>query len=120
FANMKKGVRVINCARGGLVDGAALYEAIKSGKVGGAALDVFEQEPPPSDHPLLSLDQVIVTPHLGASTTEAQEGVAFTVAEQMRDFLLTGALRGAVNLPAIDQKQLTTLQPYLALAEGLG
>src|SRR5437899_8103857 len=120
FAKMKKGARIINCARGGLIDEHALYEALKSGIVAGAALDVFEQEPPPSDHPLLSLDQVIVTPHLGASTTEAQEGVAFTVAEQMRDFLLTGALRGAVNLPAIDQKQLTTLQPYLALAESLG
>src|SRR5205807_10151328 len=120
FGKMKKGVRVINCARGGLIDEEALYEAIKSGIVAGAALDVFEQEPPPADHPLLSLDQVIVTPHLGASTTEAQEGVAFTVAEQVRDFLLTGALRGAVNLPAIDQQQLTTLQPYLALAESLG
>jgi D-3-phosphoglycerate dehydrogenase len=120
LAKMKQGARVINCARGGLINERALYDAIKSGKIAGAALDVFEQEPPPSDHPLLSLDQVIVTPHLGASTTEAQEGVAFTVAEQMRDFLLTGALRGAVNLPAIDQKQLTTLQPYLALAESLG
>ena len=120
LAKMKQGARIINCARGGLVDEAALFNAIKSGKIGGAALDVFEQEPPPTDHPLLALDQVIVTPHLGASTTEAQEGVAFTVAEQMRDFFLTGALRGAVNLPAIDQKQLTTLQPYLALAESLG
>ncbi len=120
LAKMKDGARIINCARGGLVDESALYDAIKSGKIAGAALDVFEQEPPPADHPLLSLDEVIVTPHLGASTTEAQEGVAFTVAEQMRDFLLTGALRGAVNLPAIDQKQLTTLQPYLALAESLG
>lgn len=120
IAKMKTGARIINCARGGLVDEAALFDAIKSGKIAGAALDVFEQEPPPSDYPLLQLDEVIVTPHLGASTTEAQEGVAFTVAEQMRDFLLTGALRGAVNLPAIDQKQLTTLQPYLALAESLG
>ncbi|HYX28367.1 MAG TPA: phosphoglycerate dehydrogenase [Pyrinomonadaceae bacterium] len=120
FAKMKHGVRIINCARGGLIDEAALYEAIKSGRVAGAALDVFEREPPPSDHPLLQLDEVIVTPHLGASTTEAQEGVAFTVAEQMRDFFLTGALRGAVNLPAIDPKQLTILQPHLALAESLG
>ncbi|HEY5068753.1 MAG TPA: hydroxyacid dehydrogenase, partial [Candidatus Acidoferrum sp.] len=89
FAKMKKGARIINCARGGLVDESALYDAIKSGVVAGAALDVFEQEPPPPDHPLLGLDEVIVTPHLGASTTEAQEGVAFTVAEQMRDYLLT-------------------------------
>ena len=120
FGKMKKGVRVINCARGGLVDEGALYEAIKSGTVAGAALDVFEQEPPPADHPLLSLDEVIATPHLGASTTEAQEGVAFTVAEQMRDYLLTGALRGAVNVPALGAKELSTLQPYLALAESLG
>src|SRR5215510_9354029 len=87
LAKMKQGARVINCARGGLVDEAALYEAISSGKIAGAALDVFSQEPPPTDHPLLNLDQVIVSPHLGASTTEAQEGVAFTVAEQMRDYL---------------------------------
>ena len=120
FAKMKKGARIINCARGGLVDEAALYEAIKSGIVAGAALDVFEQEPPPADHPLLSLAGVIATPHLGASTTEAQEGVAFTVAEQMRDYLLTGALRGAVNVPSLGAKELSLLQPYLALAESLG
>ena len=120
FAKMKNGVRIINCARGGLIDEGALYQAIKSGKVAGAALDVFESEPPPTDHQLLQLDEVIVTPHLGASTTEAQEGVALTVAEQMRDFLLTGALRGAVNLPPIDQKVLATLEPYLSLAESLG
>jgi D-3-phosphoglycerate dehydrogenase len=120
FTKMKKGARIINCARGGLVDEAALFEAIKSGIVAGAALDVFEQEPPPPDHPLLGLDEVIVTPHLGASTTEAQEGVAVTVAEQMRDYLLTGALRGAVNVPALGAKELSVLQPYLALAESLG
>ncbi|MGI9065884.1 MAG: phosphoglycerate dehydrogenase [Pyrinomonadaceae bacterium] len=120
FAKMKKGVRVINCARGGLIDEDALYEAIKSGIVAGAALDVFVQEPPPADHPLLGLEEVIATPHLGASTTEAQEGVAFTVAEQMRDYLLTGALRGAVNVPALGAKELQTLQPFLQLAESLG
>src|SRR6266480_4148739 len=120
FAKMKKGARIINCARGGLIDESALYEAIKSGIVAGAALDVFEQEPPPANHPLLQLDQVIVTPHLGASTTEAQEGVAFTVAEQVRDYLLTGALRGAVNVPALGAKELNLLQPYLALAESQG
>jgi D-3-phosphoglycerate dehydrogenase len=117
---MKAGARVINCARGGLIDEAALYEAITSGKIAGAALDVFEQEPPPSDHPLLTLDEVIVTPHLGASTTEAQEGVAFTVAEQMRDYLLSGALRGAVNVPALGAKELAILQPYLSLSQSLG
>ena len=120
FAKMKQGVRVIKCARGGLVDEDALHDAIKSGVVAGAALDVFEQEPPPADQPLLALDEVIVTPHLGASTAEAQEGVAFTVAEQMRDYLLTGALRGAVNVPALGAKELNALQPYIALAESLG
>jgi len=83
-------------------------------------LDVFVKEPPPTDHPLVALDEVIATPHLGASTTEAQEGVAFTVAEQMRDYLLTGALRGAVNVPALGAKELQTLQPFLELAESLG
>ena len=117
---MRKGARIINCARGGLVDEAALYEAIKSGNIAGAALDVFAQEPPPPDHPLLGLEEVIVTPHLGASTAEAQEGVAFTVAEQMRDYLLTGALRGAVNVPALAAKELSALRPYLELAESLG
>ena len=90
------------------------------GSIAGAALDVFSEEPPPADHKLLQLDQVIVTPHLGASTKEAQEGVAFTVAEQMRDFLLTGALRGAVNVPAISIKEFNLVQPYVALAESLG
>ena len=120
FVKMKRGVRIINCARGGLVDEAALHEAIKSGIVAGAALDVFEKEPPAEDNPLLGLPEVIVTPHLGASTTEAQEGVAFTVAEQMRDYLLNGALRGAVNIPAIGAQELNALQPHIELAESLG
>jgi D-3-phosphoglycerate dehydrogenase len=120
FEKMKQGARVINCARGGLVDEGALYDAITSGKIAGAALDVFEQEPPPADHPLLKLDEVIVTPHLGASTSEAQEAVALTVAEQMRDYFLTGALRGAVNMPALGAKELATMQPYLLLAGSLG
>ena len=120
MAKMKKGARIINCARGGLVDEQALFEAIESGHIAGAALDVFTQEPPSPDNPLLKLDQVIVTPHLGASTTEAQEGVALTVAEQMRDYLSTGALRGAVNVPMVGTKELGLMQPYLALAESLG
>lgn len=120
FALMKKGVRIINCARGGLLDEKALYDAIQAGVVAGAALDVFEQEPPAPDNPLLSFAEVIVTPHLGASTTEAQEGVAFTVAEQMRDYLTSGALRGAVNVPALGAKELHALQPYIELAERLG
>ena len=120
FARMKQGVRIINCARGGLVDERALLAAIREGMVAGAALDVFEEEPPSPAHPLLALDEVIVTPHLGASTAEAQEGVALTVAEQMRDYLLTGALRGAVNVPALDAQELNVLQPFIALAESLG
>jgi len=120
FSKMKRGVRIINCARGGLVDERALLAAIKEGIVAGAALDVFEEEPPSADNPLLALDEVITTPHLGASTTEAQEGVALTVAEQMRDYLLTGALRGAVNVPALGTQELNALQPYIVLAERLG
>ena len=120
ISKMKQGARIINCARGGLVDEDALYEAITSGAIAGAALDVFTAEPPPSDHKLLQLEQVIVTPHLGASTKEAQEGVAFTVAEQMRDYLLTGVLRGAVNVPAIGIKEFNLVQPYVSLAESLG
>ena len=120
IAKMKRGARIINCARGGLVDEEALYEAITSGAIAGAALDVFTEEPPPAAHKLLHLEQVIVTPHLGASTKEAQEGVAFTVAEQMRDYLLTGVLRGAVNVPAISVKEFNLVQPYVKLAESLG
>lgn len=120
FSKMKRGVRVINCARGGLIDEAALYEAIKEGTVAGAALDVFEQEPPPSDNPLLELDEVIITPHLGASTKEAQEGVAVTVAEEIRDYLQSGALRGAVNVPALGTLEMQALKPYFGLAESLG
>jgi D-3-phosphoglycerate dehydrogenase len=120
FALMRPGVRVINCARGGLIDESALYAAIREGRVAGAAIDVFEQEPPPADHPLLALEEVIVTPHLGASTREAQEGVALTVAEQMRDYFLTGALRGAVNAPSMGAQELSALQPYIDLAGRLG
>jgi D-3-phosphoglycerate dehydrogenase len=120
FALMKPGVSIINCARGGLVDEQALAEALAEGRVAGAALDVFTQEPPPADHPLLHNDKVIVTPHLGASTKEAQEGVAVTVAEEIRDYLLTGALRGAVNLPTVGGDVLHKLKPYFALAENLG
>jgi D-3-phosphoglycerate dehydrogenase len=120
LACMKRDVRIINCARGGLIDESALYEALKEGRVAGAALDVFEEEPPPQTNPLLQFDCVITTPHLGASTREAQEGVAVTVAEQMRDYFQTGALRGAVNAPALGAQELHTLSPYLVLAERLG
>ncbi|HEX8071775.1 MAG TPA: phosphoglycerate dehydrogenase [Pyrinomonadaceae bacterium] len=120
LARMKPSARVLNCARGGLVDEQALYAALREGRVAGAALDVFEQEPPAADNPLLALEEVITTPHLGASTREAQEGVALTVAEQMRDYLLTGALRGAVNVPTLGAQELNVLQPYLTLAQRLG
>lgn len=120
FSKMKEGVRIINCARGGLVDEAALYDAIKSGKVAGAALDVFVQEPPAADHPLLGLDEVVVTPHLGASTNEAQDQVAVTIAEQVLDFLRTGAVAGAVNVPAVPPEAVEALRPYLLLGEKLG
>lgn len=120
FAKMRDGVRIINCARGGLVDEAALYDAIKSGRVAGAALDVFVQEPPPADHPLLALDEVIVTPHLGASTAEAQDQVAVTIAEQVAGFLETGAITGAVNIPAVSPEALEALKPYLLLGEKIG
>jgi D-3-phosphoglycerate dehydrogenase / 2-oxoglutarate reductase len=120
FEKMKKGVRIINCARGGLVDEQALYDAIKAGKVAGAALDVFVEEPVPTDHPLLTLDEVIVTPHLGASTAEAQDSVALVIAEQVANFLDTGAIAGAVNVPAVSTEALKTVGPYLTLGEKLG
>ncbi len=119
FKKMKKGVFVLNCARGGIVDEKALYDAIQSGIVAGAALDVFTQEPP-VDNPLLSLEQVVVTPHLGASTDEAQENVAMAVADQVIDYLLGGTIRNAVNAPNIDGAVLARLRPYLTLSEKLG
>jgi len=120
FEKMKKGVRVINCARGGIVDEAALLEALNSGKVAGAALDVFEEEPPSPDNPLLKLDSVIVTPHLGAATEEAQVQVAVDIAQQVVDFLLEGTIRQAVNIPAVSPKELEVLGPHLTLGERLG
>ncbi len=120
IAMMKDGVRLINSARGGIVDEKALYEALKSGKVGAAALDVFEKEPPEQRHPLLSLDNVACTPHLGAATEEAQENVAITVAEQVVDYLLYGTIRNAVNFPSVSADVLPSLQPYINLAERLG
>ncbi|MBN2468029.1 MAG: phosphoglycerate dehydrogenase [Deltaproteobacteria bacterium] len=120
FAKMKDGVRIINCARGGIVNESDLCDAIKSGKVAGAALDVFSEEPPPADLPLLELDRVICTPHLGASTEEAQVNVAVAVAEQMVDYLLNGTIRNAVNVPSISGELLAELSPYLTLAERMG
>jgi D-3-phosphoglycerate dehydrogenase len=120
FSKMKDGVFLINCARGGIVNEKDLCDAIKGGKVAGAALDVFEKEPPDSDNPLLDLDEVICTPHLGASTEEAQEKVAVAIAEQMVDYLLNGTIMNAVNVPSVDSKILATIKPYLDLAERLG
>jgi D-3-phosphoglycerate dehydrogenase len=117
---MKTGVRLINCARGGLIDERSLAEALRSGKVAGAALDVFEQEPPPAGNPLLAFDQVIATPHLGASTTEAQLGVATMIAEQVLDYLRHGTVRGAVNMPAVSAELLAAIGPYIALGEKIG
>src|SRR5262249_23195429 len=120
FAKMKKGVRIINCARGGIVDEIALYQAIKDGVVAGAALDVFVEEPPPANHPLLHLDQVICTPHLGAATDEAQINVAVAIADQIAHYLIEGVIQNAVNFPALTAKMLAILQPYLVLGEKLG
>jgi D-3-phosphoglycerate dehydrogenase len=120
FDKMKKGVRIINCARGGIVDEKDLYDAIKEGKVAGAAFDVFVEEPVPADHPLLTLDEVIVTPHLGASTDEAQVNVSIAIAEQMVEYLTTGGIRNAVNVPSVSPDVLPALRPYLLLAERMG
>ena len=120
FAKMKKGVRIINCARGGIVDEAALAAAIGTGTVAGAALDVFSQEPPPAEHPLLKLDQVICTPHLGAATDEAQVNVAVAIAHQVVNFLRAGVIQDAVNVPSMTTELLEALAPYLSLAEKLG
>jgi D-3-phosphoglycerate dehydrogenase len=120
LGQLKPGVRIINCARGGIIDEKALAEAIKSGHVKGAALDVFEQEPPPKDNPLLKLPQVIVTPHLGAATEEAQVKVAQELAETIRDYFLSGTVRNAVNLPAMGAEEYRELEPFILLAEKLG
>jgi D-3-phosphoglycerate dehydrogenase len=120
FDMMKPTARVINCARGGIVDEEALVEALKAEKIAGAALDVFTQEPLPGDHPLRELDNVVLAPHLGASTAEAQENVAIQLAEQIVDLLKNGEIRNAVNAPSIDPAILEEMNPYLRLAEQLG
>jgi D-3-phosphoglycerate dehydrogenase / 2-oxoglutarate reductase len=119
IAKMNSGVRIINCARGGLVDEAALRQALDSGKVAGAAFDVFVQEPA-TENPLFGHPNVVCTPHLGAATSEAQENVALQVAEQMSDYLLRGAISNAVNFPSISAEEAPKLKPFIALAEKLG
>jgi len=120
IAKMKKGVRVVNCARGGIIDEAALLEALQSGKVAGAALDVFEKEPLAADHAFRSLPNVVLTPHIAASTTEAQEMVAIQVARQIVDFLKNGTIVNAANAPSIEAELLAAMRPYLLLTERLG
>ena len=119
LAKMKPTARIINCARGGLIDEAALVESLKAGRIAGAALDVFEVEPA-RESPLFELDNVICTPHLGASTSEAQEKVALQIAEQMSDYLLKGAISNAINFPNITAEEAPKLTPYIKLAEQLG
>ena len=116
---MKKGVRIINCARGGLIDEAALKAALDSGHVAGAALDVFEEEPAKSNV-LFGNEKVVATPHLGASTSEAQENVALQVAEQISDYVLTGAITNALNMPSISAQEAVRVKPWISLAEKLG
>jgi D-3-phosphoglycerate dehydrogenase len=120
FDAMKDGVLLINCARGGIVDEAALTAALESGKVAGCALDVFDQEPPSPDHPLLAFDQVIATPHVGATTREAQANVAIQIAQQVADVLRGGAPRNAINAASVDPELLELLGPHIHLAEQLG
>ena len=119
FAKMKKGVFIINCARGGIIDEKDLYDALVSGKVAGAALDVFVDEPT-KNMELIAHENVICTPHLGASTDEAQTNVAIAVAEQIGAYLLRGEIKNAVNFPSVSAEMLNVIQPYLGLAEKLG
>lgn len=119
FKQMKDGVHILNCARGGIIDEEALYDAVVSKKVAGAALDVFEEEPA-TDNPLLELPEVIVTPHLGASTVEAQENVAVDVSHDVIQFLEEGSVQNPVNLPSVPKEILSKIEPYFHLAEKLG
>jgi D-3-phosphoglycerate dehydrogenase len=120
FSRMKDGVRVFNCARGGIIEEEALIEALNSGKVAAAGLDVYENEPPAEDSPLRSIKNLVLTPHLGASTKEAQENVGIDVAKQMIDTLKGGMVINALNMPSVDPKVLEKLAPYMTLGEKIG
>ena len=120
FAKMKDGVRIFNCARGGIIKESALAEALKSGKVASAGLDVYEHEPLPEDHEFRELENMNLTPHLGASTAEAQESVGVEIAEAIAEVLNGGRIRNAINMPSVDPKDLESLSPYLDLCERLG
>jgi D-3-phosphoglycerate dehydrogenase len=120
LAKMKKGARVINCARGGIINEQALAEALKSGHLAGAAIDVYLQEPPPADHPLVKLPNVVTTPHLGASTVEAQVSVAIEAAQLLIDYLTKGIVQSAVNMASVDRTELQELRAYVDLARRLG
>ena len=120
FEQMRDGVMVVNAARGGIIDETALLGALESGKVAGAALDVFVEEPPPADHPLVAHPKVICTPHLGASTDQAQINVSVAVAEQVRDYLLDGVVRNSINVPSVSPELMAEVAPYLRLGEKLG
>ena len=120
FAKAKPGLIVINAARGGIVDEKALLDALESGQVGGAGLDVFVEEPPSAGHPLVAHPNVICTPHLGASTEQAQINVSVAVAEQVRDYLLKGEVRNSINVPSVSPEQMAEIGPYITLGEKLG
>ena len=120
FAKMKEGVYLVNCARGGIINEADLVVAVGEGKIAGAALDVYESEPLPEDSPLRGVSEIVMTPHLGASTKEAQESVGLEVAEAVTDYLVNGAVRNAVNMPSLDAKTYESVKPYLELGEKLG
>lgn len=120
FALTRPGVLLVNAARGGIIDEADLLVALDAGQVGGAAIDVFDEEPPPADHPLLAHERVICTPHLGASTEQAQVNVSVAVAEQVRDYLMQDVVRNAINVPSLSPELRDEMAPYLLLAEKLG
>lgn len=120
FSLMKKNVRLVNCARGGIIDEAALVRALQEKRIAGCALDVFEEEPPVADHPLLKFDNCIVTPHLGASTSEAQVNVAIEIAESVRNALLGRGIVNAANFPSISSEAYKVLEPYIDLSERMG